>query len=997
MDTSTNKITVRSLILGALFAGLFAWISVYAENRKSMQLTATQIAVTPYVLLFASVLLINPICKLLRFIRIFSVAEILVVFIMGAVSAGVATYGMASQLIPMIHGLQNQHWNTKQSKWNLYVEPFINDAYTLAEPGTQQAAARYREAFFRLKKESTLLSRARGVTGTRKAVVEAEADLERARSEPAGTPRRAGRVNRATKALTFARKAQSQAEALWEPHAAEHDPEEIIKTYPDRVEATRAEKSAREKELADLKKDVYARVKTFRRGLPKEMRAIPGFIKTPDEDLASWLDRISRLRHGMGALSALQDARERLGDEEEDDQELGSDARQAIAEHLRDAAEALAPIGDPSELQALADERTQAYNAVSQSLLEAENRIKDLQKERRSASAEAFDRIDDEIEELTATSADLKIEQKESKRSSELANARLQMSKRVQSALASIREWEAKATGNEPIQTSAMRAMLAATTAKLVTCDGTLKRFLIGDVEWSLWFRPLIRWGWVIALTYIILMALNVLIFRQWAHHEKLIYPLAELPKLLAGHEDNPLAAKTDSSTIPSMYRTGLFWAGFAVPAVIMGWNQLCYTKLVPGLSPISLEAPWKPYVVGSFLDGLSHAGRFDIFFVLIGLAFLIPANISFSLWFFYVFYMLQLLLLIWLGYGVNEWSFPANWFSVMNFRYAEGGGALLVFSAVVLYKCRGYLLCFFWPKSVKDLEKDERTELRISSFLFIFCSAALILTLWLDMGAGLVFTTLVYLIAIMTTIGLVRSVAEGGVLGFQCWFGPFHLMRSFFAGAKGWASTTLGGPLLAYYSVLFMDLKTFIAPAMANSIKIRDDLRLSRLRFHVSILLAISVAAGIAVAAHLILGYDRGGDAMNRWFYDGFPKSTYDSIKRLSTMNSDSIGHSVGWLICGALMMAGLLYGRRFVFWLPHPIGMVMLVSPLMRGYYSSILLGWLIKSLVTKYGSKETYVSARHFFIGMILGEILVVAVSMLLAYVLNIGVGVDLNRHR
>ena len=82
-------------------------------------------------------------------------------------------------------------------------------------------------------------------------------------------------------------------------------------------------------------------------------------------------------------------------------------------------------------------------------------------------------------------------------------------------------------------------------------------------------------------------------------------------------------------------------------------------------------------------------SARSHIFFTLIGLTFLIPARISFSLWFFYLCYMVQLLILVGAGRGVNENSFPLEWYYTLNFQTAEGGGALMVFASVVLFKCR--------------------------------------------------------------------------------------------------------------------------------------------------------------------------------------------------------------------------------------------------------------------------------------------------------------------
>jgi hypothetical protein len=100
-------------------------------------------------------------------------------------------------------------------------------------------------------------------------------------------------------------------------------------------------------------------------------------------------------------------------------------------------------------------------------------------------------------------------------------------------------------------------------------------------------------------------------------------------------------------------------------------------------------------------------------------------------------------------------------------------------------------------------------------------------------------------------------------------------------------------------------------------------------------------------------------------------------------------------WLIGGAALMAALLFFRQSFFWLPHPIGLIMLVNPLMRTYWFSILLGWMAKALVTKYGNKETYAKVRCGFIGLIVGELVIVAVAMVLSLILDKNLGIDLNR--
>jgi hypothetical protein len=106
------------------------------------------------------------------------------------------------------------------------------------------------------------------------------------------------------------------------------------------------------------------------------------------------------------------------------------------------------------------------------------------------------------------------------------------------------------------------------------------------------------------------------------------------------------------------------------------------------------------------------------------------------------------------------------------------------------------------------------------------------------------------------------------------------------------------------------------------------------------------------------------------------------------------------GWIIFGGMAMAALLFFRRTCFWLPHPIGLIMMVNPLMKSYWFSIFIGWVFKSLVSKYGSRDLYARTRVFFIGLIFGELVLVALGMALSDVFNItstgsGMMIDLNK--
>ncbi|MBN1669848.1 MAG: hypothetical protein JXR37_02370 [Kiritimatiellae bacterium] len=959
---SDNRITARALVLGGLFAACFAILTVYFENRRSLICTANQIPVLPYVLLLATVLLLNPLFRLIRVVRRLTTAEILVIFTMGMVSSGISTFGLSAQLVPVIGNLFNGHWNTEQTEWNRYVEPFLNEQLFISVPGIRQAAREYRAAAEAAQQLKTTY----------------EAALARQKESAAGG-------SAAGEGL-----AGEGGGAVAAPWPGADPPARVVAEYPDRIREQERLVAERKAILTTLEDQAKAKVALFRRGLPKELRAYPGFLPMAGDDGATYAGRLGRLFYGKraaghlrGALAALRAAPA--------GEPLADGPARAVAAYVRRAIDALAPLAATETLDADKAELDARDARLTGRLVELDGELVRLNEEKRRAAVDAAKRLERRVARLERQKRRVNREKERLAALTERKLIHIEATRRVAETVAGLTELHRPLAGSgaRPAP-AAVRAPLAAALADFPQFDASLRRYFVGDVPWSQWAGPLVRWGLLIALTYVVLMTFNILIFRQWAHNEKLIYPLAELPEILAGFEGG------ESRGLPAVFRSGLFWLGVSVSAVFVGWNLLCRTGVVPGLKEFDFSNAWQAYIQNTALAGLEYLGRSTIFFTMIGLAFLIPKKVSFSLWFFYVLFLVQVLVLVWTGYGYSWRSFPWEWWYTLNFCNAEGGGALLVFASVVLFKCRRYLLCVFWPASVRDLEADERRELRIASGLFLFGSLGVVGMLWRCLGANLYYSMFAYAIIMVITIGLVRAVAEGGVLGFQAWVSPFHFVRHVFGFDKSWSAPSLFAPLMVYYSILFLDIKTFIAPAMANSLKIRDDLRMARGRFHAAMAIAVFGAALVAVVVTVMMCYAGGADAMNRWFYVGFPRGLFARIADIAKTPPTATSDGRFWLAAGIVLMAALLYFRQRIFWLPHPIGLIMLVNPIMKTYWFSIFVGWIAKTLVTKYGNKDTYVRARGFFVGLIVGELVIVTLAMGLSYAMKKYLNIDLNRN-
>ncbi len=981
---------MRAIVLGVFFSALFAILTVYTENMMGMCITATQIPVLPFVLLVLMVLLINPVCRLIRIARIFTIVELIIIFVMGSVSSGVSTFGLTPQLLPLVGGLFNPEWNNKQSEWNRYVVPFINNEYFLSDSGRgiQQQAKEWHAALEEASEIKTIYETARRNEIARSRLLDAEKQLQELESSvgPVTEKKKRG-LGIAKITVENSRRMLDDSRSDWECLSEGRDLpslETVLETYPLLVQSASEKAERAESLLAERETEAFRKVTLFRRGLPKELSAYPGFFPLSGDDTRSYFGRMRRLVHGKSAVASLKSgialAHSETGD-------LSPEARQQLDAYLEAAAGKLAPLTEASDVEADLDVIRSRAESLSEQRLSITLDIRQKNEERRQASRSAALAMEGTIKNLEKDLADLGKTEKKLMLAKERNERELNCADNVRIMVDKLEALRSEVK-SESVDADDFVRIATGLLPEFVSLDASLLRYFIGEVPWVHWLRPLGKWAMIIALTYLILMSLNVLIFRQWCYNEKLTYPLAELPKALVGDSDLP-------GTVPLIFKNGLFWTGFAIAGIVIGWNLLCATQIIPGLTPFGLVNSWYKYVNNTEFHAL-RGTRSMIFFTMIGLAFLIPKNISFSLWAFHVAYMCLMLFMVWAGHGQDERSFPSDWRFLLNFRTAIGHGALMMFASVVLYKCRRYILCGFSPSLVSQLEEDERRELISSSLIFVSCSFLLVAFLWLDMGANLYHVIFSYVVIVLLTVGLVRAVTEGGLLGFQAWTNPFHLIRAFLGLDKTWTSASLFAPIMVYYSVLFLDIKTFIAPAMANAIKLRDDFKMKRGAFHVSVLLAVLAAAVTAIIASLILSYARGADSMNGWFYTSYPRGTFEGLRSMIKDAPPPSPSDGGWVIFGAVGMAALLYFRQIIFWLPHPLGLVMFVNPMMGAYWFSIMLGWLCNAAVTKYGNKNTYQRARGFFIGLIMGELFIVTLALVFSIVLEKYLGIDLNRN-
>jgi hypothetical protein len=200
-------------------------------------------------------------------------------------------------------------------------------------------------------------------------------------------------------------------------------------------------------------------------------------------------------------------------------------------------------------------------------------------------------------------------------------------------------------------------------------------------------------------------------------------------------------------------------------------------------------------------------------------------------------------------------------------------------------------------------------------------------------------------------------------------------------------------------FGSLFLDLKTFMAPAMSTCRALVEKVQVEKRNFAVSLVISFAISLVLSIIVTLALVYDLGVNSMNGWFFDSFPNANLfptinnyaDNAKTFQNVSWDQ----VGWTSLGGLMMGGILFARRILFWFPHPIGLILFLNPIAHRWWFSFFIAWLCKTFAVKYCKPDTYRNMKLVFMGLFIGELIVVAITAFVMLTFGKNMGITMNR--
>lgn len=478
------------------------------------------------------------------------------------------------------------------------------------------------------------------------------------------------------------------------------------------------------------------------------------------------------------------------------------------------------------------------------------------------------------------------------------------------------------------------------------------------EIPWGAWLRPLLGWFPLLLGLYLLMIALAALFRSQWAESERLSYPLAQLPLVMGQQEPG--------RAINSFFRNPITWAGAAIPIICTSLNGLHgYWQFFPEVD-LSASIP--------ILRG-AESIDIRVSFPMVGFAYLMNADVAFSLW---VFHLLGLIVK---GYfsmlGVTRGIY------LDIYGQTDGGpimafvqfGALAALVGNTLWIARSQLrlhLVRAWARGHLAGGEDEGSRAIVVQLIV---GAALMTGWFIAVGVPWWAAVTLVVVAAGTFLGITRILCESGLAATRAQLITGTVVRTLYGTQVLGASGTMA--TLGLSQVWMSDVRTFVMAAVANGFKLTESVRRQGVVM-TGMVLAVVLALVLSMWATIYAAYQAGANNADGWFFLGGPRYAIDFAAHYITNPVGVDAGGIGLIGIGATMMGGLYWLRTHFLGFPlHPVGLALSQVHLTSSMWFSVFLAWLIKVVALRYGGPHLLAKIRPFFLGLILGQFTSVAV--------------------
>lgn len=480
-------------------------------------------------------------------------------------------------------------------------------------------------------------------------------------------------------------------------------------------------------------------------------------------------------------------------------------------------------------------------------------------------------------------------------------------------------------------------------------------------VQFRPWLTPLVGWGVFIAGLFTALISMAMIIGPQWSTNERLAFPIAQLQQALIEPPER-------GRWLNEMFRSRQFWIAVLlvifVHLLIGGHKyfpqQIPKFELRYDLSQVFTEEPWVH---------LNYQIKVQtIFFTFIGITYFIPGRLGFSLW--SIFIIVDLVNVV---FKMHQAPIEQPAFDDQQF------GATLAILLGIIWVGRHQ-----WAMAVRHAIGRVRAS-DVGNYrwpmIMLVLGLAVMLGWLMVVGVQWWVALLIVAVVMMTHLVVARVVAETGMPCMRLYSSPMQVMGNMPATVFKGPDVFFGG---VFYSLGPLTTRESLLTFATHGLRVASENNTARVARSVVGVMAWALVVSFVVSAFswiwtynkfaLPLTYARSPenhlalvdwpksqvvDPVNTWADGRFPPKAHDPATHVG----------IGFGIAGVLQLATL----RWAAWPFTPIGFLMASNPYIRQAWFSIFLGWLLKTLIVKYGGAKMFQQARPVFYGMVFGEAL------------------------
>jgi hypothetical protein len=481
------------------------------------------------------------------------------------------------------------------------------------------------------------------------------------------------------------------------------------------------------------------------------------------------------------------------------------------------------------------------------------------------------------------------------------------------------------------------------------------------SIPWSAWIVPMIAWGVFAFAMLATLAALGRIIVDQWMDNERLPFPLTQVQTAL-------IESPQPGRALNDLFRSRALWFGLITVFLVHTLNALSFyqPKYFPKIplgfdfKRILSEPPWY------YLPEDIKIAKFS--FIVIGATYFIRTKAAFSLW------------AIFLIVGLFRMQQALTFGETPDVaRQDQNLGACVAFAIGIAWIGRHH-----WARVFRNaIGRGAGGDRKYAASFWIATAGILIMLAWLRVvGVHLWMAAVIVLFILMAHLVVSRVLAETGL--------PFY--RSMITTQQVY--TNLSPALVSARDVFFAGVFSLLGPLTTRDglmgyattglgvVKNSDVAEGERRRLGGAIVWTLLLGFAVAAAATLYCHYSYP-TPLNREEVPGRnhfgsiyapkrdvidPFNRYANVDRYPAKRHDPATHmAIGFAITGMLEFASL----RWASFPLLPVGFVTSHGSFMGNAWFSILIGWLAKVLIVRFGGSSLYLKAKPVFVGLIFGE--------------------------